>query len=190
MVDDFFEVKLPTSSFHINLFLTRFETAFPWASRQHSTTTILLTPEITTSPNKMASAHNHPDRIVIHTGAAAGEVDKICSLERIVRRVDDLLTGNNEETLRTAKEFLIVGRWIYSPDDVDKIEEKFGKLEPQVPLNVDAGSVRTGDLTRSRSQSDAASSNDVLQKHELEWNLAVRKIKTVLAKMFELTTLR
>ncbi|KAK8195233.1 uncharacterized protein BKA78DRAFT_367017 [Phyllosticta capitalensis] len=138
----------------------------------------------------MASAHNHPDRIVIHTGAAAGEVDKICSLERIVRRVDDLLTGNNEETLRTAKEFLIVGRWIYSPDNVDKIEEKFGKLEPQVPLNVDAGSVRTGDLTRSRSQSDATSSNDVLQKHELEWNLAVRKIKTVLAKMFELTTLR
>ncbi|KAK7544521.1 uncharacterized protein J3D65DRAFT_673265 [Phyllosticta citribraziliensis] len=136
----------------------------------------------------MTPVHNDADRIIILTGAVAGEVDKTCSLERVIRRVDDLLTGKEKENLATATEFVIVGPWIYSHEDVDKIEDRFGKLEPQVP--VDTGSVRTGDLTRSRSHSDAAANNDVLKKHELEWTLAVRKIKGVLAKMFGLTSLK
>ncbi|KAK7553720.1 hypothetical protein IWX49DRAFT_615883 [Phyllosticta citricarpa] len=137
----------------------------------------------------MTSVNREPDRIVILTGAVAGEVDKTCSLERVMRRVDDLLTGKEKENLAAAKEFIIVGPWIYSHEDVAKIEDKFGKLEPQVTNN-DTGPVRTGDLTRSRSHSDAAANNDVLKKHEFEWTLAVRKIKGVLAKMLGLTSLK
>lgn len=128
------------------------------------------------------------ERIVIITsprGSAAD--DSVSSISRLANCINELLSKPEEIT--TKKELVIAGGWTFAKDTTDVLQAKFGKLDLESAVDTETDEpLRTGDLSRARSQSSAAQKN-TLQKHELEWSLAICFIKSILEKIQGLRSL-
>lgn len=128
-------------------------------------------------------------RVILFTGPRGSDPsDSRCSLQRLSDTVDGLLL--NPLSLPGKKEFIITGGWIFSKDPMSVLQAKYGNsdLESAVETEVSNEPVRTGDLTRARSQSSAGQ-KPTLKKHELEWSLAINLVKRILDKIHNLRSL-
>lgn len=127
-------------------------------------------------------------RLVLNTGPrGTTAADTSSSLARLVDRVNEL--HDMPELIVHKTEIVIVGGWTFSQDTMEVLQAKYNKLDLENAVDTDADEpMRTGDLTRARSQSSAAQS-DTPRKHELEWALAVNLIKSVLEKIDGLKSL-
>lgn len=127
-------------------------------------------------------------RLVLNTGPRGSTVaDTPSSLARLVDRVNAL--HDMPELITHKTEIVIAGGWTFSLDTMEVLQAKYNKLDLENAVDTDADEpMRTGDLTRARSQSSAAQS-DTPRKHELEWALAVNLIKSILEKIDGLKSL-
>ncbi|KAK0640473.1 hypothetical protein DIS24_g9283 [Lasiodiplodia hormozganensis] len=127
-------------------------------------------------------------RLVLNTGPrGTTAADTSSSLARLVDRVNEL--HDMPELIVHKTEIVIVGGWTFSLDTMEVLQAKYNKLDLENAVDTDVDEpMRTGDLTRARSQSSAAQS-DTPRKHELEWALAVNLIKSVLEKIDGLKSL-
>ncbi|GME28525.1 hypothetical protein GTA08_BOTSDO12955 [Neofusicoccum parvum] len=122
-----------------------------------------------------------PERVVILTGPRDSDPsDPRSSICCVADRVRELLV--NIDDLACKKEVVIAGGWNFSKDTMSALEAQYGKLDLESAIDTETDEpVRSGDLTRARSQSSAA--KNTLKKHELEWSLAINLIKTILDKI-------
>ncbi|OJD33656.1 uncharacterized protein BKCO1_2800070 [Diplodia corticola] len=128
------------------------------------------------------------ERLVLSTGARDSAIaDAPSSLALLGNRVDKLLC--KPHLLSYKKELVVTGGWHFSTDTMEALQSMYSQMDLEDAVDTEADEpMRSGDLTRARSQSSAAQ-KATPEKHDIEWSLAINLIKSILAKIEGLNSL-
>ncbi|KAL1641474.1 hypothetical protein SLS58_005979 [Diplodia intermedia] len=128
------------------------------------------------------------ERLIISTGPRnSTAADAPSSLTLLANRTNKLLAKSN--LLFYKKELVITGGWTFSTDTMETLQSMYSDLDLEDAVDTEEDEpMRSGDLTRARSQSSAAQ-KATPEKHDIEWSLGVNLVKSILGKIEGLSSL-